>query len=41
MDSEKNIIKEFVGFYLCEGGTAGDIIKEPFVQASADLGLST
>ena len=40
VDSEKNIREEFVGFYLCEGGTAGVAIKELILQASADLGLS-
>ncbi|XP_068686728.1 52 kDa repressor of the inhibitor of the protein kinase-like [Montipora foliosa] len=40
VDSEKNIPEEFVGFYLCEGGTAGVAINELILQASADLGLS-
>ena len=38
VDSGKNIHEEFVGFYLCEGGTAGVAIKEHILQASADLG---
>ena len=40
VDSEKNIREEFVGFYLCEGGTAGVAIKELIPQSIADLGLS-
>lgn len=40
VDSEKNIREEFVGFYLCEGGTAGVAIKKLILQASGDLGLS-
>ena len=39
VDSGKNIREEFVGFYFCEGGTAGVAIKELILQASADLDL--
>ena len=33
LDSEKNIREQSVGFYLCEGGTAGVAIEELILQA--------
>ena len=33
VDSEKNTREKSVGFYLCEGGTAGVAIKELILQA--------
>ena len=33
VNSEKNIREQAVGFYLCEGGTAGVAIKELILQA--------
>ena len=39
MDSTKTIREEFIGFYLCEEGTAGVAIKECILSAVADLDL--
>ena len=33
LDSEKNTRETSVGFYLCEGGTAGVAVKELILQA--------
>ena len=40
VDSTKTIREEFVGFYVCEIGTAGAAIKELIVKAITDLGLN-
>ena len=40
VDSTKTVREEFVGFYLCEDGTAGAAIKDLITGAVADLGLS-
>ena len=40
VDETKTIREEFLGFYLCEEGTAGVAIKNIIVKAVADLGLS-
>ncbi|KAK2569726.1 hypothetical protein P5673_005563 [Acropora cervicornis] len=40
ISNKEHLSVEFVGFYLCERGTAGVAIKELILQASADLGLS-
>ena len=39
VDSEKNTREKSVGFYLCEGGTAGVAIKELILQAKQLRGL--
>ena len=39
VDSTKTIREEFIGFYMCEEGTAGAAIKERILSAVADLGL--
>ena len=39
VDSTKTIREEFIGFYMCEKGTAGAAIKEHILSAVTDLGL--
>ena len=40
LDSTKTVREEFVGFYLCEDGMTGAVIKDLIIGAVADLGLS-